>query len=250
MDLGIQGRVAIVGGASAGIGRAIAEALVTEGAKVVLSSRDPERTRIAAAEVGAVAGIAWDTGDVAGADLLVDRVEAEVGPVEIAIVNTGGPPMNPDPLAFDDAQWEEAHRHLVRAPMALLRRILPGMRERGWGRIVNVVSTSVREPIPTLMLSNAERSAALAAFKTLATEVAGDGVTLNSLLTGRIATRRMESAHGTMAKAELAAREAVPARRLGRPEEMAAAALFLCSEPAAYITGTTLPVDGGMLRGI
>lgn len=250
MDLGIQGRVAIVGGASAGIGRAIAEALVAEGARVVLSSRDPERTRIAAAEVGAVAGIAWDTGDVAGADALVDRVEAEVGPVEIAIVNTGGPPMNPDPLAFDDAQWEEAHRHLVRAPMALLRRILPGMRERGWGRVVNVVSTSVREPISTLMLSNAERSAALAAFKTLATEVAGDGVTLNSLLTGRIATRRMESAHGTMAKAELAAREAVPAGRLGRPEEMAAAALFLCSEPAAYITGTTLPVDGGMLRGI
>jgi 3-oxoacyl-[acyl-carrier protein] reductase len=125
------------------------------------------------------------------------------------------------------------------------------MRERGWGRIVNVVSTSPREPIPSLMLSNAERAAALAAFKTLAREVAADGVTLNSLLTGRIATDRLAAMHGgSLEAAERAARADVPAARLGRPEEMGAAAAFLCSEQAAYITGVALPVDGGMLRGV
>lgn len=249
MDLGIAGRTAIVGGASAGIGRAIAEALVAEGVAVVLSSRDPERTAAAADEIGAAAGVAWDTADVAGADRLVDAAEAAVGPIDIVVVNTGGPPAGPDPLAFDDAQWEDAHRHLVRAPMALLRRTLPGMRERRWGRVVGVASTSVREPIGHLVLSNAERSAALAAFKTLAREVAPDGVTVNTLLTGRIATRRLESVYGSLEEAEAQARDAVPAGRLGRPEEMASAAAFLCSERAAYVTGTALPVDGGLLRG-
>jgi len=240
-----------VGGASAGIGRAIAAALVDEGARVVVSSRDPARTSAAAEEIGAAAAVPWDTGEVAGADELVERVEADLGPVDVAVLNTGGPPVDPDPLAFDDAQWEDAHRHLVRAPMALLRRLLPGMRERGWGRIVNVVSTSPREPIPSLMLSNAERAAALAAFKTLAREVAADGVTLNSLLTGRIATDRLAAMHGgSLEAAERAARADVPAARLGRPEEMGAAAAFLCSEQAAYITGVALPVDGGMLRGV
>lgn len=251
MDLGIEGKVAIVGGASAGIGRAIAAALIAEGARVVVSSRDPQRTATAAAELGAAGAVAWDTGDVAGADVLVDRVEAEHGPIEIAVVNTGGPPPNADPLAFDDEQWEDAHRHLVRSPMALLRRVLPGMRERGWGRVVNVVSSSVREPIPALMLSNAERSAALAAFKTVAREVARDGVTLNSLLTGQIATRRIAAAWGgSLERAEEAARTAIPAGRLGRPEEMAAVATFLCSQQAAYVTGTAIPVDGGLLRGV
>jgi 3-oxoacyl-[acyl-carrier protein] reductase len=248
MDLGIAGRTAIVGGASAGIGRAIAEALVAEGVVVVLSSRDPERTAAAAAEVGAAAGIAWDTGDVAGADRLVDAAEAAVGPIDIVVVNTGGPPAGPDPLAFDDEQWESAHRHLVRSPMALLRRTLPGMRERRWGRVVGVASTSVREPLGNLMLSNAERSAALAAFKTLAREVAPDGVTVNTLLTGRIATKRMTEMHGSLERAEASAREVVPVGRMGRPEEMAAAAAFLCSERAAFVTGVALPVDGGLLR--
>ncbi len=249
MDLGLRGRVALVGGASGGIGRAIAAALIAEGARVVVTSRDPARIADAAAELGAVAGIAWDSGDIDRVDALIDRVEADVGPVEILVVNTGGPPAGRDPLAFDDGQWEAAHRALVRSPMALLRRILPGMRERGWGRVINVASLSVREPIPELMLSNSERSAALAAFKTLAREVAADGVTLNSLLTGRIATERLASMYGSMDEAEETARTTVPAARLGRPEEMAAAAAFLCSDQAAYITGVGLPVDGGLLQG-
>lgn len=250
MDLGITGRVALVGGASQGIGRAVAAALVAEGARVVLTSRDEGRTASVAAEIGAEAGFGWDTGDIGAAAGLVDRVQERVGPVDILVTNTGGPPAGPDPLGFTDEQWEEAHRHLVLAPMALLRRVLPGMRERRWGRVVGIASTSVREPLGYLVLSNAERSAALAAYKTLAREVAGDGVTINTLLTGQIATARLAGLYGSIAKAEAAAADAVPAGRLGRPEEMAWAAAFLCSDRAAYITGTAIAVDGGVLRGI
>jgi 3-oxoacyl-[acyl-carrier protein] reductase len=250
MDLGISGRVALVGGASQGIGRAVAEALVAEGARVVVTARDEGRTAAVAAEIGAEAGFGWDTGDVDGAAGLLDRVQERVGSVDILVTNTGGPPAGPDPLAFTDAQWEEAHRHLVLAPLALLRGVLPGMRERRWGRVVGIASTSVREPLPILILSNAERAAELAAYKTLARQVAGDGVTINTLLTGQIATARIAGLHGSMAAAQAAATDAVPAGRLGRPEEMAWAAAFLCSERAAYITGTALAVDGGLLRGI
>lgn len=237
-----------MGGATRGIGRAIAEQLVAEGARVVISARNPERTAAAAEEIGAVAGFGWDSADIEAAPALVDRVTRAAGPVDILVTNTGGPPTGSDPLAFTDAQWAQAQRMLVRAPMALLRLVLPGMRERGWGRVLNIASSSVREPIPTLMLSNAERSSALAAFKTLARSVAGDGVTLNTLLTGRIATERAVAIHGSFEAARDSAAREVPAGRMGLPEEMAWAAAFLCSDRAAYITGAALPVDGGMLH--
>lgn len=250
MDLGISGRVALVGGATQGIGRAVAEALIAEGVRVAITARDGERTASVAAEIGAEAGLAWDTGDVGAAAGVVEVVQQGVGPIDILVTNTGGPPPGPDPLGFTDEQWEQAHRHLVLAPMALLARVLPGMRERGWGRVVGISSTSVREPLDALMLSNAERSAALAAYKTLARQVAGDGVTVNTLLTGQIATARLVGLYGSMEAAEAAAAETVPAGRIGRPEEMAWAAAFLCSERAGYITGTAIAVDGGVLRGI
>jgi len=236
MDLGLTGRVALVTAASKGIGAAIATELEAEGARVAASSRSTER-------------FAWDTNDLEGAGRLVDEVEAALGPIDVLVCNTGGPPPG-DPLSFTREQWEAAYRSLVLAPMALIERVLPGMRERRWGRILNVVSTSVREPISALMLSNTHRSATVAGFKTLARHVAGDGVTLNSVLPGRIATDRLRDNHGSLEAAAEAAKTQVPAARLGAPEEMAAAAAFLVSERAGYITGETLAIDGGLLQSI
>jgi 3-oxoacyl-[acyl-carrier protein] reductase len=250
VDLGIAGRVALVGGATRGIGRAIARELVAEGVRVALSARDADRCEAVAAEIGAAAGFGWDSADLEAAPALVERVTAQLGPVDILITNTGGPPSGPDPLGFSPEQWRAAHRVLVESPMTLLELVVPGMRERGWGRVVGIASTSVREPIQTLTLSNAERSAALAAYKTLARAVAADGVTVNTLLPGQIATERMTQLYGSIEAAQASAAERIPAARLGSPEEMAAAAAFLCSERAAYITGAALAVDGGMLRSI
>jgi 3-oxoacyl-[acyl-carrier protein] reductase len=181
---------------------------------------------------------------------LVDRVQDELGPIEILVTNTGGPPPGPDPLGHPREEWERAYRSLVLFPLALVERVLPGMRERGWGRIVNVSSTSVREPIDGLMLSNAHRTGALGAFKTISRQVARDGVTLNTLLTGRIATDRILEMAGSREAAEEAAAREVPAGRLGEVEEFAAVAAFLCSERASYVTGAALPVDGGLLRSL
>ena len=236
MDLGISGRVALVTGASKGIGAAIAAELEAEGARVAASSRSTER-------------FAWDTSDIDGAARLVDDVEAALGPVEILVCNTGGPPPG-EPLSFTREQWQAAYASLVLAPMALIERVLGGMRERGWGRVLNVVSSSVREPIAPLMLSNTHRSATVAGFKTLARRYAADGVTFNSVLPGRIATDRLRDNHGSLEAAAEAAKTQVPAGRLGAPEEMAAAAAFLVSERAAYITGETLAIDGGLLQSI
>jgi 3-oxoacyl-[acyl-carrier protein] reductase len=250
VDLGIEGRVALVSGASKGIGRAIAAELVSEGALVAISSRSRERIEATAQEIGAT-GLVWDTDDLdAIPELLVQVEERLEGPVDILVTNSGGPPAGPDPLSFPRDEWEAAYRSLVLAPMELVGAVVPGMRRRGWGRIVNVASTSVREPLPAIMLSNVHRAATLAAFKTVARAVAGDGVTLNSVLPGRIATDRAFDNAGSREAAEEAARDQVPAARLGLPEEMAAAAAFLASERAGYITGVALLVDGGLTHSV
>lgn len=249
MDLGLDGRVALATGASKGIGFGIARALAGEGARVAISSRSRERIDAAAAEIGA-AGFVHDTLDLEDVPRLVGEVEQALGPIDVLVTNTGGPPPNPDPLGFTREQWESAYRELVLAPMAFIERVLPGMRERGFGRIVNVSSSAVREPIPELMLSNAHRSGTLAAFKTIAREVAGDGVTVNTIVPGRIATDRLADTQGSLEAAQRAARDEIPAGRLGTIDEFGAAAAFLCSAPASYITGVALLVDGGLTRSI
>jgi 3-oxoacyl-[acyl-carrier protein] reductase len=236
VDLGLTGRVALVTGASKGIGAAIAAELEAEGARVARSSRSTDR-------------FAWDTSDVDGAGPLVAAVEAELGPIEILVCNTGGPPFG-EPSSFTREQWQTAYRSLVLAPVELIERVLPGMRERSWGRVLNVASSSVREPIVPLVLSNTHRAGIVAAFKTFARAYGSDGVTFNTLLTGRIATDRLRDDHGSLDGAEQAAKTQVPAGRLGTPEEMAAAAAFLASERAGYITGETLAVDGGLLQSV
>lgn len=249
MDLGLEGRVALVMGASRGLGRAIGAALVREGARVAISSRSLERLEEAAAEIGpGVTPFVADAADTERLATLPGEVAAALGPVDILIANSGGPPFGG---AFDHEldEWERAYRSLVLAPRVLAEAVVPGMRERGWGRIVNVGSTSTREPIAGLNLSNSHRMAAVGFLKTLSREVAGDGITVNTVATGRFATERLrEMGGGSLEHIEEAARAEVPAGRLGRPEEYGDLVAFLCSERAAYLTGTVIPLDGGLLR--
>lgn len=234
MELGLRDRVALVTGASRGIGRAIADALEAEGARVARASR--------------TSPYAFDSADLDAVGPLVDAVEADLGPIDVYVANTGGPPRLHDPLAIDAAAWEAAHRTLVVSPLLVMGRVVPGMRERGFGRVLAVSSSAAREPLPGLQLSNANRPGLLAAMKLLARENAAHGVTFNAVLPGRIATDRLVDGHGGIAAAEAAARGEVPAGRLGRPQEVAAAAAFLCSAAAGYVTGQWLLVDGGLTR--
>jgi 3-oxoacyl-[acyl-carrier protein] reductase len=249
MDLGLDQKVALVTGGSTGIGFGIAARLVEEGARVAIAARDGVRVQQAADRLDCL-GASFDSADLDGVPRLIDDVQTALGPIDVYVANTGGPPAGDDPLGFTREQWELAHRTLVLSPMAFLERLLPDMRRRGWGRVVAVGSSAAFEPIPNLQLSNAHRPGLMAAFKTLASRVAADGVTLNTVLPGRIATERLYAALGSAAAAEAVGREAIPAARLGTVEELAAAAAFLCSEPAGYITGTTLLVDGGLASSV
>jgi 3-oxoacyl-[acyl-carrier protein] reductase len=253
LNLGIEGKVALVMGASKGLGRASARALAREGARVAISSRSAERIEAAAAEIASEAGgevraYAADTEDLDALPALVDRVRDDLGAVDILVTNTGGPPMGD---SFERLEWERAYRSLVLAPMALIEAVVPGMRERGWGRIVNVTSVSTKEPIPGLMLSNSHRLAAVGAFKTLSRELARDGILLNSAAPGRIATDRIAEMSGTpLEELRNSPQPDIPVGRLGDPDEFGDVVAFLCSERASYVNGVNLPVDGGALRGI
>jgi len=250
MDLGIDGRVALVMGASKGLGKGVAGALAAEGAKVAIASRSRERLDATVEELdGYVTAFVADAGDLDGLTELVAEVETELGPIDILVANTGGPPKG---LALDNsiAEWEEAYRSLVLGVRVLVGAVLPGMRDRGWGRIVNIGSNSTVEPIPALTLSNANRLAAIGFLKTLASEVAADGVTVNTIATGKFATDRLVENEGSLENAERTARDTVPAKRLGLPEEFGDLVAFLASDRATYINGTTIPIDGGLLRSI
>jgi 3-oxoacyl-[acyl-carrier protein] reductase len=250
MDLGISGKTALVMGASRGIGRGIAAVLASEGARVAMASRSEDDVKQAAAEIeGEAAAFEADTADLERMAALPGEVEAALAPVEILVTNTGGPPLGG---ALDNSieEWEAAYRSLVLAPRVLIEAVLPTMREQGWGRIVSVSSSSVREPIPHLTLSNAHRMAAVGFLKTLAGEVAGDGITVNTVATGRFATDRLASNWGSWEEMERRAHEGVPAGRLGSPEEYGDLVAFLCSQRAAYLTGTVIPLDGGLLRSV
>jgi 3-oxoacyl-[acyl-carrier protein] reductase len=235
-------------GASRGIGRAIAVALAREGAKLAIASRSAEKLGEAATEIGETATpFVADASDLDRLAALPAEVAGELGPVEILVANTGGPPFG-GALDHGPDEWEAAYRSLVLAPRVLAGAVVPGMRERGWGRIVNVGSSSTREPIPGLNLSNAHRMAAIGFLKTLSREVAADGITVNTVATGRFGTERLADGSGSLTGAEEAAQREVPAARLGHPEEYGDLVAFLCSDRAAYITGTVIPIDGGLLH--
>jgi 3-oxoacyl-[acyl-carrier protein] reductase len=248
MDLGIGGKVALVMGASKGIGRGIAAALAREGARVAIASRSAAHLAEAAAEIGPRATpFDADTTDLERLARLPLEVAEALGSVDILVTNTGGPPPG-GALDHGFEEWEAAYRSLVLAPRVLAGAVVPGMRGEGWGRIVNVGSTTTIEVNPALGLSNSHRLATIGFLKTLSREVAGDGITVNTVASGRFATDRMAELGGSIEQVEAAAREEVPAGRLGTVEEYGDLVAFLCSQRAAYITGAVIPIDGGLTR--
>jgi 3-oxoacyl-[acyl-carrier protein] reductase len=258
MNLGIDGKVALVLGAGGGLGGAIARALAAEGATVAVAGRTAAKlgeTVAAITEAGGTAApFAIDLADVDGLGARVDAITAALGPVDILINNTGGPPPS-TAGGVAPAVWRAQFEAMVLSVFALTDHVLPGMRERGWGRILTSTSSGAVAPIPQLGVSNALRATLHGWSKTLAAEVGADGVTVNVLVPGRIGTARVGQLDAAKAAREDRAvedvagesRARIPLGRYGRPEEYGAAAAFLASAPASYITGSVVRVDGGLI---
>lgn len=254
MDLGLSGRACAVTGASRGIGRETARQLCAEGANVLLIARDASALDDAATECAAAGGgaatLALDVTEPDAGERIVAAAEERFGALDVLVNNAGTARWRPLE-EVPEADWQAAWELNVMAPLRAMKAAAPRMRERGWGRIVNVGSTATVEPNPSLGLSNAHRMAAVGFFKTLAREVAGEGITVNTIATGRISTQRLaELAGGSIELVAEQAREEVPAGRLGTPEEYGDLVAFLCSERASYLTGAVIPLDGGLLRSV
>jgi len=246
MDLGLNGRTAAVAAASKGLGYASAAALAAEGVRVAICSRDRERIEHAAAEIGADAvPIVADVSTAEGATGFVEQAEKALGPLDILVPNAGGPP--PGTFVSTDLKaYRDALDLNLFSTIAMCQRAVPGMRERGWGRVVAITSVGVRQPIPYLMASSTARAGVTSFLKVLAREVAPDGVTVNSAQPGVHLTERVTSlgAGGE----ELA--KSVPVGFVGRPEDFGQIVAFLCSEQARFITGTGVLIDGGAFPGL
>ncbi len=257
MDLGLEGRVALVGGASRGIGKAVALGLAREGARVAICARGEETLEEAAAEIRAATGaevlpVTCDMADAGDIRRFVAATADAFGRLDVVVNNAGGPPPGPFD-AHDEAAWQHALNQNFLSVARTVREALPHLRAAGGGRIVNVTSVAAKEPIPGLVLSNAARLAVVGLAKTLSRELGPDGITVNNICPGLTLTDRMRELHGTRARAEgrsldeALAEEArrIPLRRLAQPEDVAALVVFLASGPARHITGTTIQVDGG-----
>ena len=262
MDFGLKGKVALVAASSRGLGRAVAEELANEGADLLLCARgkeDLEKARdeiVGQAQVRVVA-VAANLTEPAEVTRVVDTGLQEFGRIDILVTNTGGPP----PGVFESLTpevWQEAIRQNLESVLNLTRAVLPGVKERHWGRILNVTSISVKQPVDNLMLSNSLRAAVTGFARTLANEVALFGITVNNVLPGYTRTSRVEELAAQIAKTKsttieeaLGVWEAqIPMARIGEPREFAALVAFLASERASYITGTSIPVDGGWIRSL
>lgn len=244
MDLGLKGRRALVMGASSGLGYAIAEQLVKEGARVAICSRDETRIREAAQRMGGALPVTADLTKPGATKALVEKVIASLGGVDILVVNTGGPPKGSiEKLTAE--QWQEGFQSLWMSVVEGLQAALPGMKERHWGRILLVTSVAAREAMPLLTISNGLRAGLMGLVKTVSNEVAEHGITINGILPGYHGTERLKE----LGVPEDKITSAIPARRLGKPEELGALAAFLASEQAGYITGQSIVADGGWMRG-
>ena len=262
MDLGLEGKVALVAAASKGLGRAVAHELAAEGARLAICSRDAGTLETAARAIAAATGaeVMAQVADVSQPKAIasfVDAVLKRFGRVDVLVTNSGGPPPGRFD-ALDAAMWQKAAELTLFAPVEFARHVLPGMRERRWGRILNVTSIAVKQPIDNLMLSNSLRAAVTGWARTLANEVAAEGITVNNLMPGYTRTERVTELAAAAAKRETITPEQATARwereipmgRLGDVREFAALAAFLASERASYITGTSIPVDGGWIKSL
>jgi 3-oxoacyl-[acyl-carrier protein] reductase len=261
MDLGLQGKTALVLGAGGGLGGAIAMALAREGVKIAAADIDAAAIAKTCQQLDAIGakstGVAWDLSDLSAIPGHAASIESQLGPVDILVNNTGGPPPSPA-SGQDPALWSKQFQSMILPVIALTDRFLPGMRSRKWGRIVTSTSSGVVAPIANLAMSNALRLSLLGWSKTLAREVGRDGVTVNIIVPGRIATGRTKFLDEAKAKRESRSVEEVvaesnsgiPVGRYGKPEEYADAVTFLASERAAYITGSVIRVDGGLIASI
>jgi 3-oxoacyl-[acyl-carrier protein] reductase len=253
MDLGIRGRLALVTGASSGLGRACALALAAEGARLAIGARRMELLETVAAEARAAGSpdaqaYALDLSEPASIDAMLAAMRDRQGDAEIFIANSG-PPKAGAVANLTLADWDAAYGPTLRSMLQITYAVLPAMRERSWGRIVNLSSSAVKAPIPNLALSNAFRAALLGALKTLSREVAGDGVTINVIATGKIATDRARSFYSEPGAWEKQQRD-IPFGRFGNPDEFAPLVAFLCGDGARYISGATFTIDGGLAPGL
>jgi 3-oxoacyl-[acyl-carrier protein] reductase len=231
-------------GGSSGLGKAVAQALILEGARVAICARGAERLAATATEIGAE-GIVADVTRPGAATRLVAEAEERLGPLDVLVVNTGGPPPGKFADLTDDS-WRTTFDALWMSSVGAMRAALVGMRARRWGRVVLITSIAAREPVANLLLSNSLRAGLHGLVNALSKEVAADGVTVNALMPGYTATERLEELRLDLA----ALTSQIPARRLGKSRDFAAAAAFLCSEQANYITGQALACDGGLLQSI
>jgi 3-oxoacyl-[acyl-carrier protein] reductase len=262
MDLGLAGKVAFVAAASKGLGRAVAEELAREGAEIAISARGEDALGHAAREIARETGrdvlaIPGDVSNGSSVQEMIEKAIARFGKVDILVTNAGGPPSGKFE-SFTAEQWQQATDLTLMSAVNLARAALPGMKERGFGRIINVTSIAVKQPVDGLMLSNSLRAAVTGFARTLANEVATHGITVNNILPGYTRTERVEQLAAAAAQREGVAKEAAVARwekqipmgRLGEPGEFAALAAFLASERASYITGQSIAVDGGWIKGL
>ncbi|CAN5434823.1 SDR family oxidoreductase [soil metagenome] len=260
MDLGLKNKVALVAGASKGLGYATALAFAKEGARVVICSRDADRINSAAATLHAETGaeilaLTADVNQPADITHLIEQIITKFGSLHICVTNAGGPPSAPF-MQIDDAQWQQACNQTLMSAVRMSRAVIPQMQKQQWGRIIHVASFSVKEPMVNLVLSNSIRSAVVALGKTQADELGADGILVNSVLPGWTATERSQALLKAHAEQQNISLEemydkkltSIPLKRLGKPEEFAAAVVFLASERASFITGVALAVDGGQSR--
>lgn len=262
MDMGIKDRVALVAGASKGLGRAVAQGLAAEGCHLALCARNQEALAQAAQELSAEFKVrvftqGLDLADGQAAAAFAQEAQQRLGSVDILVNNAGGPPAGSF-LDLEPAAWQKAVDLTLFSAQALTRAVLPGMRQRRWGRVVNLTSISVKQPLPGLILSNSIRAAVVGWAKTLADEVGADQVTVNNVCMGWTLTERVEELLTHRSRTQGVSREEalatvvadIPLGRVGRPEELAALVVFLASEQASYITGVSYAIDGGLCRSL